>query len=176
MGRWTDEQKAASSARHKIRWADKKAKDSQAVAPAVAVTPTGQNLQSNLSSTSDMKVKIVSRDTFDPWELMTFAEANLKLHMLDKEIAHARSVLNRRQQIETVMHKCWSALHHEDTTIVAKSVYAQCRKNIPDGKWLFRDDSPKDHETGLCSPVMVCSMACYMSYMAQRTVMGLSRK
>jgi len=168
---WSPERKQAASERARRQWQDARVRKAAGMAPAVAVPPSGQD--GAITTPAPAPIAAAVPLPADPWETMPLADANRAVAALARDLQHARDVLNRRQQHEVIIHQCWTATHK---SLAAPSVVAQCRKDIPDGKWVFRDDEPRDPATGLCAPVMVCSMACYTTYMAQRGARGLSRR
>jgi len=108
--------------------------------------------------------------TGNKWEDLPLEDAVAELARLELELSRARAVVNRRNsatpQIKTL--QCWTAIHHKEPIDGVKRAYSQCRKDIPDGKWTFRDDCPIDKLTGKLAPVVTCSLICYQVYMAHR--------
>lgn len=83
----------------------------------------------------------------------------------------AQIVLQRQSRVPRVW-TCWTQKNKQQA---GRTVVAQCRNQIPDGKWVFKDDGAKDSE-GRLSPEVCCSQLCFTSYMQRpRGVSALSR-
>ena len=157
-------QKKAASDRAKLMWANRKVKKF-IDAPAVGVTPR-EPARVEKSTT----VVVEERTTGDQWVDMPINDALQALAKLEREVAHARQVVGHRASQLPVILTCWTALHRKEEFIPGmRSAYNQCHKDIPDGKWIFRDDCVVNPETKLVEPVVVCSMLCYQLYMQYRS-------
>jgi hypothetical protein len=109
------------------------------------------------------------------WEHSPLARALACLSDFKRAYESASQIVLRRQTTAPRMLTCWAQLHKSK---VAKSVVAQCRGQIPDGKWVFRDDGAFIIKDGVrvSEPAVCCSMLCYThGYQLARTVSGLSR-
>lgn len=157
-------QKKAQSDRMKLRWEQRKAKNLSVDAPAVGVTPRDRISE----ATPKPAITVVERTTGDKWADMPIDEALQELSKIEREVRHARETVSHRTSQLPVVLTCWTALHRKDHIPGIDTAYKQCHKDIPDGRWLYRDDCPRDPETGLVSPVVVCSMICFNVYQAQR--------
>lgn len=172
----TEKEKLDRVADHQIRsdrakqmWAKRRAREFTG-APHVAVTPT----PSPAPLPAPVVVAIPST-TGNKWEDLPLEQAIGQLAKLELEIQKARQVIVRRQQSIPVILKCWVALHHNEKIDNISRAYAQCRKQIPDGRWVMRDDGPRNSETGLVEPAVMCSIICYNVYMAHTAKVKISR-
>jgi hypothetical protein len=106
------------------------------------------------------------------WQDMPLDQAIEKYADMKRELDRAGQVILARQSREPVIWTCWVQSHKD---IVTRTVLAQCKKNIPDGKWVSKDDGAKD-EKGNISPAVTCSMMCATAYLQRpRKVAALSR-
>lgn len=168
-------QKKAASNRAKLMWEKRRAKaQGYSQAPTVGVTPREPPRVSK-SATPPVEPTVV-RSTGDKWVDLPLDEALQSLAALEREVLHARETVQRRTSQLPVILTCWTALHRKDPIPGIDTAYKQCHKDIPDGKWIYRDDCPRDPKTGLIVPVVVCSMVCFNVYMAQRTREKLERR
>ena len=109
--------------------------------------------------------------TGDKWADLPFYEALAELTALEKEVTHARQIMSQRSSMLPKVWTCWTALHRKAQSALPgmHSTYTQCAKNIPDGKWVFKDDCNINKDTGLIDPVVCCSNRCYMLYQVFRS-------
>lgn len=109
------------------------------------------------------------------------AEAQRRLRDLEDITARARQAINLRLALVPKKWRCWSQSHLKDG-VVPKSVLAQCRGEVQDGRWVHKDDGAKDGD-GNISPIVCCSQKCTLMYQdwstrrraSERGVSGLPR-
>jgi hypothetical protein len=109
------------------------------------------------------------------WEKAPLARALALLSDFKRAYESAAQIVLRRQSVAPQMLTCWTQLHKSK---VARSVLAQCKGEIPDGKWVFRDDGAFVIKDGVkvSEPAVCCSMLCYINgYQKARVPAGLSR-
>ena len=92
------------------------------------------------------------------WNTSPLPEAQSRLADLKAIYERALTIVVQRQSKVPVQWKCWSQSHKKD---VPKSVLAQCRGDIVDGRWLFKNDGEVD-DSG--NATVVCSQLCYTIY------------
>ena len=109
-----------------------------------------------MSSAPDTSPK-ASRAEFD-WHTSPLSEAQSRLADLKAIYERALTIVVQRQTKIPVQWKCWSQAHKKD---VPKSVLAQCRSDITDGRWLFKNDGDIDANG---NATVVCSSLCYTWY------------
>lgn len=107
------------------------------------------------------------------WVNSDFKLATQRLADMRREYDRCASImLNRQREVAPVIWPCWTQSHKD---IVPKRALAECRKQVPDGKWVFKDDGYRDPETKMPAPIVCCSQLCYTAYQQSRPVGGLSR-
>ena len=92
------------------------------------------------------------------WNTSPLAEAQSRLADLKAIYDKALTIVVQRQSRLPVHWSCWSQSHKRD---VPKSVLAQCRGDIVDGRWLFKNDGEVDANG---NSTVVCSQLCYQNY------------
>lgn len=113
------------------------------------------------------------KQAFD-WETCPVLEAIQKLADFKREYDRVAQIVIRRQSIAPAILTCWSQEHK---SLVPKSILAVCRKTIPDGRWVSRDDGAFIMQDGikLFKPAVCCSVLCDTAYRQSRSVTALSR-
>lgn len=110
------------------------------------------------------------------WESCPLPEAQRRIVDLEELLARARGIVNRRLSVIPVKIKCWAqstdaaeVIPQTDHTIVL----AQCRGEVPDGRWVSRDDGYVGLD-GKRRSIVLCSMTCFLAYQqaAQRMRAG----
>ena len=173
----TPEQRKAQSERLKQSWAKRRARQQgYQESPIVGVTPRVAEDKPPV-----VVVEIPStttRITGDPWRDLPFNDALDRLVKLEKEVAHARTIISTRSMSLPHVWTCWTALNRKAQTNLPgmSAAYNQCKKNIPDGKWVMKDDCVINKETGLVEPVVVCSQICYTLYQTYRSRLKLKER
>ena len=166
----TPEQRLAASEAAKRMWEKRKARaQGYQESPIVGVVP-------RVAEEPKVPVIIVeipgtTKHTGDPWTDLPFHDALDKLVKLEKEVTYARTVISTRSLSLPKVWTCWTALNRKSQANLPgmTSAYTQCKKNIPDGKWVMKDDCVINKETGIVEPVVVCSQICYTLYQTYRS-------
>jgi hypothetical protein len=92
------------------------------------------------------------------WNTAPLPEAQRRLAEIKEIYDRAAQVVLSRQSRLPVTYRCWVQFHKPE---VPASVVRQCRNEIPDGKWVFRDDGCLDSKG---RPSVCCSIQCYTVY------------
>lgn len=100
-----------------------------------------------------------SAAAFD-WRTAPLSEAQRRLADLKRIYDHAVQVVSSRQDKRAVSYRCWTQTHKKE---VPQSVIDQCKNNIADGRWVFRDDGAIDKDGSRYS-IVCCSMLCHKVY------------
>jgi hypothetical protein len=91
---------------------------------------------------------------------------------MKREYDRAASVVLSRQSRIPKVWTCWTQDHKQ---LAGRTAIAQCKGQIPDGKWVFIDNGAKDEE-GNISPIVCCSQICFTVYQQRpRNIAALSR-
>jgi hypothetical protein len=171
---FTDEQKLAASERMKQVWVERRAKaQGYQESPIIGVTPRSTRDQvEQEQSRSDVngQESEVVEPTGDPWRDLPLDQALRKLTKLEKEVKYARAIMSVRDRLQPKIWTCWTALNRKEQEDLPgmTSTYAKCAKEIPDGRWVYKDDTPRNPDTGLVDPVVTCSDRCTMLYQLWR--------
>ena len=106
------------------------------------------------------------------WNDLPLSEAIDKLSNMKREYDRAASVVLSRQSRIPKVWTCWTQDHKQ---LAGRTAIAQCKGQIPDGKWVFIDNGAKDEE-GNISPIVCCSQICFTVYQQRpRNIAALSR-
>lgn len=135
---------------------------------ATATTSISSSEPISLGVFPTRHIEMIAIDDIVPvfnWNDSPLGEVINKLAELKREYDMASQIVMQRQSREPVVYTCWTQAHLDT---VAKATLAQCKKNVQDGKWAFIDNGAKDEE-GKISPVVTCSMLCFMSYQSWRS-------
>lgn len=135
---------------------------------AKSLTP--ESLQKIAEEKPAPPAKKVNGREFD-WQESPLSEALVRLNDLKRQYEQASRIVLQRQSRAPMAWKCWSQSHKSR---VPKSVLAQCRADVADGKWVFKDDGAHD-EHGHVQSIVCCSQLCFTVYQQNRPVGGLSR-
>ena len=174
---FTAEQKQAASERMKRAWEKRKAKQQgYQESPIVGVSPTVA--ETPKAPVIVVEVAATTKSSGDPWKDLPFQDALDRLVRLEKEVLHARTIISTRSLSLPKVWTCWTALNRKSQANFPgmSSAYSQCKKNIPDGKWVFKDDCVVNKETGLVDPVVICSQFCYTLYQTYRSRLKLKER
>lgn len=172
----SEDQRRLMSDKMKRIWEQKKAKaQGYQESPIVGVTPAVAD-----SPKPPVVVVEISKvaPSGDPWRDLPFNEALDKLVRLEKEVTHARTVISTRSLALPKVWTCWTAANRKAQANLPgmNSAYTQCKKNIPDGKWVMKDDCVINKDTGLIDPVVVCSNTCYHLYQTYRSRLKMKER
>ena len=173
----TPEQRHAASERMRRSWEKRRAKQQgYQESPIVGVTP--RVAEEPKVPVVVMEIPSTTKVTGDPWRDLPFQDALDRLVRLEKEVLHARTVISTRSLSLPKVWTCWTALNRKSQANLPgmSSAYNQCKKNIPDGKWVMKDDCWTNKETGLVDPVVVCSQICYTLYQTYRSRLKLKER
>jgi len=166
----TPEHRAKIAAGREAYWAKRKLQKQNSVAPALATTEimVGKKAKPNGHH------PVVSSETipseFD-WNTSPIPVILDRLNEMKREYERVSQIVLQRTSRVPVTYVCWSQEHK---SVVPKSVMAQCKGNIKDGSWCYRDDGYRD-EKGQIKPAVVCSQLCYTVFMQNRKPVALSR-
>lgn len=110
------------------------------------------------------------------WEKAPLEEALNHLADAKRAYESAAQIVLRRQSTAPKVLKCWVHEHHTDLRI-PRATKAQCRKTMPDGRWVFRDDGVFEDRDGVRvpHPAFCCSQLCYTAYVTLKPINALSR-
>ena len=174
----TEEQRAAISEKMKRVWEKRRAKaQGYQESPIVGVTPHSTAEQVAAEEPVEEKPKVLP-PTGDKWIDLPFDKALAHLMNLEKEVKHARAIISFRNRQAPTLWTCWTALNRtlQNNLPGMKTAYSKCIKNIPDGKWVFKDDCIIDDATGLVDPAVCCSPTCYALYQLYRNRQKLKQR
>ena len=181
----TPEQRQAASERMKRVWEKKRAKaQGYQEAPIVGVTPRvawegpSGGTEKDPPKVPVVVVEIARSTTGDPWKDLPFQDALDKLVSLEREVTHARTIISTRSLSLPKVWTCWTAQNRKAQANLPgmSAAYNQCKKNVPDGKWVMKDDCVINKESGLVEPVVVCSQICYTLYQTYRSRLKLQER
>lgn len=102
----------------------------------------------------------MSKPEFD-WHESPLPEAQRRLAELKIIYDKAAVIVQTRQQKLPVSYHCWTHVHQKDLMDRFAEVVRQCKNEIPDGKWVFRNDGDVDSSG---RPSVCCSQKCYLVY------------
>jgi hypothetical protein len=107
-----------------------------------------------------------------PWYDAPLDEAVECLNAMKRNYDRAAQIVLQRQSRQPRVWSCWTQKHKQ---LAGRTAVAQCRGQIPDGKWVFKDDGAKDAE-GKLDPQVCCSQICFTAYQQRpRNISALSR-
>jgi hypothetical protein len=104
------------------------------------------------------------------WRTAPLDELMQEFSALTKDYEEIRGILVSRQA-QPKMLKCWSVLNKDKVSV---QTLADCAKNIPDGRWVFKDDGYRNSQ-GMIESQYCCSQRCYMAYTQNKPRAALSR-
>lgn len=98
--------------------------------------------------------------SFD-WSTSPLPEAQKRLSDLKASYEKALAIVSARQQKLPPTYHCWTWLNKIDLQSKFAEVIAQCKRQIPDGRWVFRNDGDVGPDG---RPAVCCSQKCYLVY------------
>lgn len=134
-----------------------------------------------------MTKKMELEETFDPglifpqddwWKTAKMGDVLGKLGDLKRAYDRIAQIVLQRQQPAVLIRKCWTVEKDRHKDIVApRNILNQCRRDVQDGRELFRDDGAFEMVDGvkLQKTAVCCSQLCYQFYQNSKPIAALSR-
>jgi hypothetical protein len=138
-----------------------------------------QGTRAGVKTKTVLSGRFMKRSEGFTWENSPLPLVMEKLADFKREYDRVAQIVMKRQA-QPAKIVCWTQEHKNDipANFRAQAV-KQCKKIIPDGRWVFRDDGVFTVKDGVRvpTPAVCCSPDCYRAYQAResRVAVGLHR-